>query len=144
MTIVEIAIGVALLGLIAASAIAALTALNKNAASTRVMSNAREIVQRNIETAMGSPFTASTEPEILKTTGSSGTAWDDTGGTNQVIVYSSRDGTSPTVKGDLIRTVTAETNSAGADLRRVKFRLTYPLFGRQMSYEMTTIRAMDR
>ena len=68
MTIVEIAIAVALLGLIAAAAIAALTVLNKNAASARLMSNAREIVQRNIEAAIGSPFTSSTEPDILKTT----------------------------------------------------------------------------
>ena len=144
MTIVEVAIGVALLGLIAASAIAALTMLNKNAASTRVMTNAREIVQRNIETAMGSPFTASVEPNILKKTGTNGSAWDDSGGSGQVIIYSSRDGSSLTVKGNLIRTVTAETNAAGADIRRVNFRLSYSLFGRPMSYEMTTIRAMDK
>ena len=42
MTLVEIAIAVALLGLIAAAAIAALTVLNKNAASARLMSNARD------------------------------------------------------------------------------------------------------
>ena len=144
MTIVEIAIGVALLGLVAAAAIAALTTLNKNAASTRVMSNAREIVQRNIEAAMGSPFNSSTEPDILKITGANGSAWDDAGGNSQVTVYSSRDGTGSTVQGTLTRTVTAEPNAPGADIRRVKFRLTYSLFGRQMSYEMTTIRAMDK
>lgn len=144
MTIVEIAIGVALLGLIAAAAIAALTVLNKNAASTRVMSNAREIVQRNIEAAMGSPFTSSTEPAILKTTGASGTAWDDAGGNGQVTIYSSRDGTAIPVKGTLTRTVTTETNTPGADIRRVKFSLAYSLFGRPMTYEMTTIRAMDK
>jgi hypothetical protein len=144
MTIVEIAIGITLLGLIAAAAIAALSILNKNAASTRVMSNAREIVQRNIEAAMGSPFTSSNEPDILKTTGANGSPWDDTGGSNPVTVYSSRDGTGPTVQGTLTRTVTAEANTPSADIRRVKFRLSYTLFSRPMSYEMTTIRAMDK
>lgn len=144
MTIVEIAIAMALLGLIAAAAIAALTVLNKNATSTRVMSNAREIVQRNIEAAIGSPFTSSTEPDILKTTGASGSPWDENGGSNQVTVYSSRDGTGPIVQGALTRTVTVEANTPSADIRRVKFRLAYTLFSRPMSYEMTTIRAMDK
>jgi prepilin-type N-terminal cleavage/methylation domain-containing protein len=53
MTLVEIAIGVAVLGLVAAAAIATLMVLNKNAVSTRIMTNAREIVQRNIEGAVG-------------------------------------------------------------------------------------------
>jgi hypothetical protein len=108
------------------------------------MSNAREIVQRNIEAAIGSPFTSSNEPEILKTTGANGSAWDDSGGSNQVTVYSSRDGTGPVVQGTLTRTVTVEANTPSADIRRVKFRLAYTLFSRPMSYEMTTIRAMDK
>lgn len=149
MTLVEIAIAVALLGLIAAAAIAALTVLNKNAASARLMSNAREIVQRNIEAAIGSPFTSSTEPDILKTTSASGSAWDETGGSSPVTIYSSRDGTGTNVQGTLTRIVTAESNTPGADIRRVTFRLDYPptpqtLFGRRFSYQMTTIRAMDK
>ena len=144
MTIVEIAIGMALLGLVAAAAIAALTVLNKNAASTRVMSNAREIVQRNVEAAMGSPFTSSTEPNILKITSTSGSTWDDAGGTGQVTIYTSRDGTGPMVQGTLTRTVTTEANTPSADIRRVQFRLSYSLFNRPMTYQMTTIRAMDK
>ena len=92
MTLVEIAIGVAALGLVAAAAIASLMILNKNAVSTRIMTNVREIVQRNIETAVGVPFTSGSVPSILATTSASGTAWDDGNG-NPVPIYTSRDGT---------------------------------------------------
>jgi prepilin-type N-terminal cleavage/methylation domain-containing protein len=145
MTLVEIAIGVAVLGLVAAAAIAALMVLNKNAVSTRIMTNAREIVQRNIETAVAVPFTSTSIPTILAATASNGATWEDDGdGDNQETIYQSRDGSGPIVKGTLTRTVTAETNTPGADIRRVNFRLSYTLFGRAMSYEMTTIRATDK
>jgi type II secretory pathway pseudopilin PulG len=147
MTLVEIAIGIAVLGLVAAGAIATLMVLNKNAVSTRIMTNAKEIVERNVEAAVGAPFTTSVPPAngILTITTSGGAVWDDDGnGDNQVTIYSSRDGTGPTVKGTLTRTVTAEGNTPGADIRRVKFQLAYTLFGRAMNYEMTTIRATDK
>lgn len=144
MTLVEIAIGVALLGLVAAAAIATLMVLNKNAISTRLMTNAKEIVQRNIEKAVGVPFTtAGHTPSILVTTGSSGAPWDEAGGSGLVTIYTSRDGTGPAVQGTLTRTVTAEANTPNADIRRVKFRLSYTLFGRQIGYELTTLRAVD-
>ena len=145
MTLVEIAIGVAVLGLVAAAAIAALMVLNRNAASTRIMTNARAVVRRNIEQAIGSPFSLTNIPTILSMTGPSGTVWDDDGGgDNQETIYTSRDGTGPIIKGTLRRTVTAEPNTPGADIRRIKFSLSYSLFGRQMAYEMTTIRAIDK
>jgi type II secretory pathway pseudopilin PulG len=142
MTLVEIAIGISILGVMAAAAIATLMILNKNAVATRVMTNAREIVQRNIETAVGSPFTSGNVPAILVATG--GSTWDEAGGSNPVVIYTSRDGSNSTVLGTLTRTVTAEPNTPNADIRRVKFRLAYNLFGRPMSYEMTTIRAIDK
>ena len=60
MSLVEVSIAVALLGLVAAAALASLMALNKNAVSTRVMTGAREVVQRNIEAAIGAPFNSTT------------------------------------------------------------------------------------
>jgi prepilin-type N-terminal cleavage/methylation domain-containing protein len=142
MTLVEIAIGVAVLGLVATAAIATLMILNKNAVSTRIMTNAREIVQRNIETAVGSPFTSSNVPAILATANNA--VWDDDGGgDNLETIYTSRDGTAK-VTGTLLRTVSAEANAAGADIRRVTFHLNYSVFGRPLSYEMTTIRATDK
>ncbi len=143
MTLVEIAIAVALLGLVAAGAIASLIALNKNAVSTRVMSSAREIVQRNIEAAMGAPFSSTVEPDILTKTSSQGVAWNDDGSGNPVAVYTSRDGKT-VITGSLKRAVVAQANSASADLRRITFHLDYILFGRNLSYEVTTVRAMDR
>jgi type II secretory pathway pseudopilin PulG len=144
MTLVEVSIAVALLGLITAAAIATLMSLNKNAASTRVMTNVEEIVQRNIEAAVGAPFTSSNVPAILALTNSSGAVWDDDGGgDNLETIYSSRDATSR-IMGTLTRIVQAETNVLGADIRRITFHLDYSLFGRPQAYEMTTIRAMDR
>lgn len=142
LTIVESAIAVAVLGIVAASAIATLLTLNRYAVSTRLMTNAREIVQRNIECAAGAPFTSTSVPAILATANNA--VWDDDGGgDNLETIYTSRDGTSK-ITGTLLRTVTAESNSAGADIRRVKFHLNYLLSGRSLSYEMTTIRAMDK
>lgn len=143
-TIVDIAIGTALLGLVAAAAIATLIVLNKNAVSTRIATNAREIVQRNIEAAMGSPFTSSNVPPILAITNSIGAYWDDDGGgDNRETIYMSRDGTVK-VTGTLLRTVRSETNDINADIRRVIFHLDYSMYGRPMSYEMTTLRAVDK
>jgi hypothetical protein len=147
-TLVETSIATSLLGLIAATAIATLLILNKNAVSTRVMTSAREIVQRNIETAVGSPFTSSSLPAngILNLTGASGAVWDENGGTNSVTISTNRDGTA-TVTGTLTRTVVAEPSAVAAptpDIRRVTFHLDYFLFGRAMSYEMITLRAVDK
>jgi prepilin-type N-terminal cleavage/methylation domain-containing protein len=147
-TLVEIIIAIALLGLVATTAIATLMILNKNAVSTRVMSSAREIVQRNIEAAVGPAFAPGSPPAngILNLTTASGAVWDENGGSNPVTIYTSRDGT-PTITGTLTRTVLAEPSAVPAptpDIRRVKFHLDYSLFGRAMSYEMTTIRSVDK
>ncbi len=144
MSLVEIAIAVALLGLVVTAAIATLITLNKNAVGARVMTSAREVVQRNIETAIGVPFNSSTEPNILKvTTTTGGELWDDAGGTSPVNIYASRDGTT-SITGTLKRLVVAEPNPVSADLRRVTFNLDYTMYGRKLSYQMSTIRAMDR
>ena len=143
MSLVEVSIAVALLGLVAAAALATLIALNKNAVSTRVMTGAREVVQRNMEAAVGAPFNSTTQPTILAVTGASGVNWDDSGGTNAVPIYTSRDG-STNITGTLKRIVVAEANPLNADLRRVTFHLDYSMFGKNLNYEMSTIRAMDR
>ncbi len=142
LTIVETAIAVAVLGLVAATAIATLVLLNRYSVSNRVMTNAREIVQRNIEAAIAAPFTTTSVPAILVKATSA--VWDDDGGgDNLETVYVNRDGTSK-ITGKLLRTVTGEPNAAGADIRRVTFHLDYTLSGRALSYEMTTIRALDK
>lgn len=142
--LVEIAISVALLGLVSASALVTLISLNKNAVSTRLMTTVREVVQRNIETAVGVPWTSSSTPSILAITSATGSSWDEgISGNNPIPIYISRDGTSK-ITGTLVRIVTSEPNTPSADIRRVTFRLNYALYGRNLSYEMTTIRAMDK
>ena len=144
MTIVEITIGAGLLALVATGALASLIVLNRNAVRTRIMTNAKEIVQRNIETAVGLPFSSTEEPAILATTSTSGAVWDDDGGgDNLETIYVSRDG-KLTMTGTLLRTVRPEPNAPNADVRRVTFRLDYSLLGKAASYTMTTIRAPDR
>ncbi len=143
MSLVEVSIAVTLLGLVAAGALASLMALNKNAVSTRVMTGAREVVQRNIEAAVGAPFNSSSQPSILSITSASGVNWDDAGGSSPVPIYTSRDG-SNTITGTLKRIVVAEANPVNADLRRVTFHLDYSMFGKNLNYEMSTIRATDR
>ncbi len=148
-TIVEVAVGTALLGLVSASALATLMILNKNSVSTRLMTNVREVVQRNIETAIGVPFSSGNAPPILAITSANGTTWDDGTG-NPVPIYKSRDWDDTTnagtlkLTGTLTRIVTAEPNTPGADIRRVTFRVDYLLYGRALSYQLTTIRAMDK
>lgn len=144
MTIVEIAIGAAMLALVATGAFASLIVLNRNAVRTRIMTNAKEIVQRNMETAVGLPFTSSNVPAVLATTTTSGSVWDDDGGgDNLETIYISRDGTQK-MTGTLLRIVLPEANAASADVRRVTFHLDYSMFGKAASYEMTTIRAPDK
>lgn len=134
MTVVEMAVGIAVLGLVVATALTCLTALNRNAFSGRVMSSARELVQSNIEQASCVPFSSGNEPDIL----AKGTS------TQTATVYTSRDGTGPSVTGSLKRTVATASNALGADIRQVTFHLDYQLYGRAMTYEMTTMRAMDK
>ena len=144
LTFVEIAVSLALIGLVFATVLGTLIILNRNATSTRLMTNAREVVQRNIETAVGVPFTTSNVPSILAITPDTGTNWDEgIPGNDPVTIYTSRDGTLK-ITGTLLRIVTAEANSLSADIRRVTFRLTYTLYGRNLSYELTTIRAKDQ
>ena len=79
-TIVEIAIGGALLALVATSAFASLIVLNRNAVRNSAHDNAKEIVQRNIEAAVGLPLTVASVPPILENTSTSGALWDVTVG----------------------------------------------------------------
>ena len=144
LALVEVAVSVALLGLVFATALGTLTILNKNAVSTRLMTNVREIVQRNIETAVAVPFTSANVPAILALTSSSGVAWDEgISGNDPVTIYTSRDGTMK-MTGTLLRIVAAEPNAVSGDIRRVTIRLNYTLYGRNLSYQLTTIRANDQ
>jgi hypothetical protein len=135
-----IASGIIVIGGLAS--VQALVMTNNKAASMRTLNNARSIVQRNIDAAMSVPFSASVQPAILGFTAA--VPYDETGGAATTVnIVTSRDGVGSVVRGTLWRSVTAEPNADGADIRRIKFRVDYTYRLRKYSFEMTTLRAPD-
>lgn len=127
-----------------AASTTALVQLNNKAAQMRTLNNARAIVQRNIDTALGVPFSATQQPAILAPTSTSGSVFDDDGGgDNLVTILTPKTNAGMTLKGTLTRIVTAQANADGADIRRVTFRIDYTIRGRAYSYGMTTLRGSD-
>ncbi len=146
-TIVEIVISVALLAAFAVGSIEALLTLNRNASSTRIISCAREVVQRNMEAAMTVPFSSSSIPPILNVT--TGTGWNETNdvvlGTAAIPLIVARDGTVFST-GTLKRTVALATTAGfHPDTRRVTFTLSYFVNGRpKPDYTLTSMRSPDK
>jgi hypothetical protein len=143
--IVQALTAMALVVIAGMASVQALVLTNQKAATMRTVNNARAIVQRNIDTALGVPFSASaTVPPILATTVSTGVLHDEDGdGNTNVNVVVGRNGTDKVVEGTLTRIVTAEPNSAGADIRRITFRVNYTYRSRPYSFSMTTLRTTD-
>lgn len=134
-----------LIMLIALSTTQAFLASNRIAATNRVLTAARTIVQRNLDMAMTQRFDADNEPPIL-TIGTNQILDDDGGGDSQVnILTEKRSGAAEVVlvKGELRRTVTAEANPQNAAIRRITLRLTYSFQRRNFAVEMTALRAID-
>ena len=137
--------------LIAVSSTHALLTTNRIAARNRVMTAARAVVQRNIDAALSVAWTTPTppdvEPTILQITPAAGSAYDDdSGGTNNMvnlITLKNTSGDLIILQGTLTRVVTAVTNSTGADIRRITFRLTYKYLNTDYTVEMSTFRTID-
>jgi type II secretory pathway pseudopilin PulG len=143
-TLVQVMVAAAIIVMVGLGSVQALMLMNRKAATMRLMNNARAVVQRNIDTAMGVPFTSTSTPAILATTTSSGSVYDDdAGGDNLVNIALLRAGTSAWIKGTLTRTVVAESNADNADIRRVTFSLSYTYRGKVYSFAMTTLRTQD-
>lgn len=142
--LVQVIMAMGIIALCGAAGLRALIEINRKAAAMRTMNQARAIVQRNIDSALGIPFNKTLCPAILAFTGSTGTTYDDDGnGDNLENITVGRSGVGAVVKGTLTRIVTAEPNPDSADIRRITFRLTYGYRLKTYTYEMTTIRAMD-
>jgi len=142
-TLVELMVAVGVVVIAGMVGVQAMALLNAKAASMRIMNNARAIVQRNIDTAMGVAYTATSVPAILATTTTSGSVYVDDGTANLENVVYLRNGTTPLITGTLTRTVVAEPNSEGQALLRVTFSLTYTYRKHNYTYSMTTLRAPD-
>jgi type II secretory pathway pseudopilin PulG len=146
-TLVEVMIAVGLLALTIVASVQALLVSYRLSAANRLMTAARAIVQRNIDTALTLRFDSTTTPGVLAITSDSGANYDDDNvndGSVNVLTQKDASGNPvPLVKGTLRRKVTAIANAQGADIRRVEFSLTYPFRSRSYTVEMTTIRTID-
>ena len=122
----------------------ALLTANRIAAASRVLTGARAVVQRNIDTALTVTFSQTSQPAILAITPTSGQVYDDDGGFDNTIQIAVQDnGTMVVAAGVLTRTVTAVANPDSADIRQITFRLDFTYRGRAESISMSTMRAID-
>lgn len=146
-SLVEVMIALGLLAMTIVGSVQALLVSNRLAASNRLMTAARAIVQRNIDTALTLRFDSNTVPSILAITPETGANYDDEldgDGSVTILTQKNASGNSvPLVKGTLRRKVTAISNTQSADVRRVEFRLTYFFQGRTYTVEMATVRSID-
>lgn len=144
-SLVEVMISLGLIGMTIVASVQAMLVSNRMAAANRLTTAARAIVQRNIDTALTLRFDSTVTPAILGIT--TGTNYDDDGGgdgsVNILTQKNAAGNLVPAVKGTLRRKVTAISNSLGADIRRVEFRLTYTFQNRPYAVEMSTVRTID-
>jgi type II secretory pathway pseudopilin PulG len=143
--LLETIVAAMLIGVVAVVSIQSLSVVNKNAEATRLFTNARSIVQRNIDNALSVSASTSAIPPILAFTPPGGVVWDDDAGASNIVTVALQ-GAAETklVQGTLTRTVVPVPNPTDADIRRITFRLEYTYRRAQpYAYELTTIRAMD-
>jgi hypothetical protein len=139
----EFLIAAAVLGLIVVASTQALLISNRLAASSRVLTGARAVLQRNIDTALTTTFTQSSEPAILAVTAGP-QVWDDDGGADNSVQIAVQDNNGIILaKGVLTRNVVKLANSDNADIRQVTFSLNYTYLGRNLTMAMSTIRSRD-
>lgn len=142
--LIQVIMAMGIIALCGAAGLRALIEINRKAASMRTINQARAIVQRNIDSALGVPFNKSLTPPILAITTASGAVYDDEGnGDNLQNITVGRSGSGAVVQGTLTRIVVAESNPDNVDIRRITFRLSYTYRLKPYTYEMTTLRSMD-
>ena len=141
-TLAEVVIAMMIAVLIGSGVVGSLLTSERFSARMRLLTNARVILQRNIDTALGVSFTTTATPDILAITPASGVVFNDNGSAQEQIAVL-RSGTIAMVTGTVTRIVTAEPNPDNADIRRVTFRIDYSYLSRLSSFSMTTIRARD-
>ncbi len=172
-TIVEAVTAMAITAIISAAAIGSLLTAQALAARARLMTNARVVVQRNIDTALSIPFSGINPPEILQVTNGAWEIYEETFDSdasasptptpsptpspgpspaptpapNTTVALNSEG--DPIVLGTLTRLVTdlpsgqLPNDVPGVIIRKVTFRIQYTYLNRSYQYEMTTLRAQD-
>ena len=142
-TLVELMVATAVILIVGIAGVQAIAMMNSKAAAMRIFNNARAAVQRNIDTAMGVPYTTTSVPAILATTPATGTVYVDAGSGNLENVVLMSNGTTPLVTGTMTRTVVAQANSENQALLSITFSLAYTFRKHNYTYSMTTLRAPD-
>lgn len=143
-TLIEVVVAATILCVVALVSIQAMLLSNRWAATSRLKTNARTVVQRNIDRALTLPFSASQVPALLAITSASGEVYDDDTTNNGLVeVMVQTAGGTVIVPGTLTRTVTAVTNTENADIRRVTFSVAYTYRNRSHTYQMETLRTRD-
>lgn len=147
---VEVLVAATLIGVAAIASIQGLGVLNRNAAEVRAMTNARAILERNIDTALSATWTANSLPAVLAFTGNAGAIYDDDAGTpfdngiaNTASIVLQGEAGAQLITGKLTRIVVPVANPENADIRQVTFQLDYSYRGRNYSSQLTTMRAID-
>src|SRR5688500_8898864 len=79
MALIQVIVAMAMIMLCGVAGVRALVEMNRKAAAMRTLNNARAVVQRNIDTALGVPFSRSSTPEVLATTSAAGVVYDEDG-----------------------------------------------------------------
>ena len=142
-TLVELMVSTAVILIVGIAGVQAIAMMNSKAAAMRIFNNARAAVQRNIDTAMGVPYTTTSVPAILATTPATGTVYVDAGSGNLENVVLMSNGTTPLITGTMTRTVVAQANSENQALLSITFSLAYTFRKHNYTYSMTTLRAPD-
>jgi len=152
-SLVEVVVAMTISILMGAAIIMSLMASQRFAAKARLLTNARVIVQRNIEAATGVIFTGtSSTPAILALTGDAGVVCDDDGGSGAPVenIQVLRGTNNVLVTGTLRRIVTAEpvvvsgteVNSSVV-VRRITFQIDYDYLSHHYTHSETTLRSAD-
>lgn len=152
-SLVEVLFAMTFYIFLGAAVISSLLTSQRFATRARLLTNARVIVQRNIDAATGVAFSGtSSTPAILAITDPAGVVCDDDGGTGTPVenIQVLRSGTNILVTGTLRRIVTAEpvivtgTASDGSvAVRRVTFQIDYDYLSNHYTHSETTLRSAD-
>ncbi len=147
-SLIEVVMATAIISIYATAAVPALLTMNQNAASSRVITAAKEIVDRNIEAAGAVPFVSSSVPAILAVTSGTVACGDYayTSVSNPVPLIVDSTGVAR-VSGTLSRSVSLWNSSDptdNANTRRITFVVKYTMFNRPQIYSASTLRAPDQ
>jgi hypothetical protein len=148
--LIEVVIASSLVLMVSIAITQLLAVTTRMAAANRVLTAARVVVQRNLDKALTIRWDSSTSPSVFAITPAAGIVYDDDDstngeGANKIALLVEKQGDTPytLIPATMTRTVTAVTNTQGADIRRIKFSLVYTFQNRPQLVEMTTLRSID-